>query len=86
MIKYERPTEDDVDELAELWLSFVGEQHGSYNPNVDWWKERFSLLIGSDDYVVVQAKDEDKTIVFNLSGHGLLDLLGYQKYLSNELS
>lgn len=31
-------------------------------------------------------KDEDKTIVFNLSGHGLLDLLGYQKYLSNELS
>lgn len=30
-------------------------------------------------------KDEDQTILFNLSGHGLLDLLGYQKYIHNEL-
>ncbi len=32
-----------------------------------------------------EHKDEELSIVFNLSGHGLLDLLGYQKYLSKEL-
>jgi tryptophan synthase beta chain len=32
-----------------------------------------------------EYKDQEKTIVFNLSGHGLLDLLGYQQYLANEL-
>lgn len=35
-----------------------------------------------------KAKEEgkEKVIVFNLSGHGLMDLLGYQKYLANELT
>ena len=35
-----------------------------------------------------KAKEEgkEKVILFNLSGHGLMDLLGYQKYLANELS
>ncbi|MCL2687888.1 MAG: TrpB-like pyridoxal phosphate-dependent enzyme [Methanobrevibacter sp.] len=28
---------------------------------------------------------EEKTIVFNLSGHGLLDLTGYDKYIHNDL-
>ncbi len=32
-----------------------------------------------------EHKDEEQTIIFNLSGHGLLDLLGYQKFLANEL-
>ncbi len=32
-----------------------------------------------------ESKNEEKTILFNLSGHGLFDLLGYQKYLANEL-
>ena len=32
-----------------------------------------------------EHKDEEQTILFNLSGHGLLDLLGYQKYILNEL-
>jgi tryptophan synthase beta chain len=32
-----------------------------------------------------EHKNEEQTILFNLSGHGLLDLLGYQKYISNEL-
>lgn len=31
------------------------------------------------------SKNEERTILFNLSGHGLFDLLGYQKYLANEL-
>jgi tryptophan synthase beta chain len=34
-----------------------------------------------------KAKEEgkEKVIVFGLSGHGLMDLLGYEKYFSNEL-
>lgn len=34
-----------------------------------------------------KAKEEgkEKVIVFNLSGHGLMDLLGYQKYFAGEL-
>ncbi len=34
-----------------------------------------------------KAKEEgkEKVILFNLSGHGLMDLLGYQKYLAGEL-
>jgi len=33
------------------------------------------------------AKEEgkEKTIVFNLSGHGLMDLVGYEKYLTGQL-
>ncbi len=30
--------------------------------------------------------DEDKTILFNLSGHGYLDLLGYDEFLSGSLT
>jgi tryptophan synthase beta chain len=35
-----------------------------------------------------KAKEEgkEKTIVFNLSGHGLMDLVGYEKYLNGQLS
>jgi tryptophan synthase beta chain len=34
-----------------------------------------------------QAKEEgkEKTIIFNLSGHGLMDLAGYEKYMAGEL-
>ena len=33
-----------------------------------------------------KAKNESKTIVFCLSGHGLLDLAGYEKFISGTLS
>jgi tryptophan synthase beta chain len=35
-----------------------------------------------------KAKEEgkEKVILFNLSGHGLLDLLGYEKYLTGQLT
>ncbi len=35
----------------------------------------------------LEAKEtgEEKTIIFNLSGHGLMDLNGYEKYLAGEL-
>jgi len=34
-----------------------------------------------------QAKEEgkEKVIVFGLSGHGMLDLIGYDKYLTGQL-
>lgn len=32
-----------------------------------------------------KEKNEEKTIVFNLSGHGLLDLYGYEQYLDGTL-
>jgi len=34
-----------------------------------------------------KAKEEgkEKVILFNFSGHGLMDLVGYDKYLKNEL-
>ncbi len=36
----------------------------------------------------LKAKEEgkEKVILFNFSGHGLIDLVGYDKYLSNELT
>jgi tryptophan synthase beta chain len=35
-----------------------------------------------------KAKEEgkEKTIIFNLSGHGMMDLLGYDKYMRGQLS
>jgi tryptophan synthase beta chain len=35
-----------------------------------------------------QAKEEgkEKVIVFNLSGHGILDLSGYEKYFAGQLT
>ena len=38
------------------------------------WKRRFALV-----------KRERKVILFNLSGHGLLDLNAYENYLSGKL-
>ncbi len=39
-----------------------------------------------DEALECRKKNEAKTIVFNLSGHGLLDLDGYQKFLEGKLS
>ncbi|MGB9577220.1 MAG: hypothetical protein ACP5IG_00685 [Candidatus Micrarchaeia archaeon] len=32
-----------------------------------------------------KKKNEKKTIVFNLSGHGILDVGGYQKFLEGKM-
>jgi tryptophan synthase beta chain len=39
-----------------------------------------------DKALECKRKNEKKTIVFNLSGHGLLDLGGYQQYLEGKIS
>jgi len=33
-----------------------------------------------------KEEGEEKVILFNFSGHGLMDLVGYDKFLGNELS
>jgi tryptophan synthase beta chain len=39
-----------------------------------------------DKAIEAKKNNEEKTIVFNLSGHGLLDLTGYDKYLNGKLN
>ncbi|HUV25274.1 MAG TPA: TrpB-like pyridoxal phosphate-dependent enzyme [Methanomassiliicoccales archaeon] len=39
-----------------------------------------------DKALEAKKNDEEKVIVFNLSGHGLLDLTGYDKYLNGKLN
>ena len=38
-----------------------------------------------DEALACKASGEAKTILFNLSGHGLLDLSGYQSYMEGRL-
>jgi len=48
--------------------------------------ETTHAILGAID-LAMQAKEsnEEKTIVFNLSGHGLLDLAGYDRYLNGSM-
>jgi tryptophan synthase beta chain len=39
-----------------------------------------------DKAIEAKKNNEEKVIVFNLSGHGLLDLTGYDKYLNGKLN
>ncbi|MCC7561282.1 TrpB-like pyridoxal phosphate-dependent enzyme [Methanobrevibacter arboriphilus] len=45
-----------------------------------------AIKVAIDEAKKCKETGEEKTIVFNLSGHGLLDLVGYDKFLSNQLS
>ncbi|MDR1819241.1 MAG: TrpB-like pyridoxal phosphate-dependent enzyme [Methanobrevibacter sp.] len=44
-----------------------------------------AIKVAIDKAKECKQTGEDKTIVFNLSGHGLLDLVGYENYLDDEL-
>ncbi|MFA7063857.1 MAG: TrpB-like pyridoxal-phosphate dependent enzyme, partial [Methanomethylophilus sp.] len=44
-----------------------------------------ALKCAIDKALECKAKNEAKTIVFNLSGHGLLDLAGYEQALDGTL-
>ena len=35
---------------------------------------------------IAKEEGKEKVIVFNFSGHGLLDLVGYEKFLAGQLS
>jgi tryptophan synthase beta chain len=38
-----------------------------------------------DKALEAKRTDEEKVIVFNLSGHGLLDMTGYGKFINGEM-
>jgi tryptophan synthase beta chain len=44
-----------------------------------------AIKVAIDEAVKCKSTGEEKTIVFNLSGHGLLDLYGYDKYMNGSL-
>jgi len=44
-----------------------------------------AIKVAIDEAKKCKETGEEKTIVFNLSGHGLLDLVGYDNYLSGDL-
>jgi len=44
-----------------------------------------AIKVAIDEAKKCKETGEEKTIVFNLSGHGLLDLTGYESYLSGDL-
>jgi len=45
----------------------------------------YAIKAAIDEALECKKQGPKKTIVFNLSGHGLLDLGGYEKYLSGEI-
>lgn len=44
-----------------------------------------AIRVAIDLALEAKRKNEEKIIVFNFSGHGLLDLVGYDKYLSGQM-
>lgn len=45
----------------------------------------YAIKAAIDEALVCKKEKQEKVILFNLSGHGLLDLFGYEKYLSGKL-
>jgi tryptophan synthase beta chain len=44
-----------------------------------------AIAAAIDEAKKATEEGKEKTIVFNYSGHGLMDLAGYQAYFANEL-
>ncbi|MFQ5560678.1 MAG: TrpB-like pyridoxal phosphate-dependent enzyme [Nitrospinota bacterium] len=66
-----------------------------YRAAITWAKTEGFIVAPETSHAIAaviqeaeKAKQEgkEKTILFNLSGHGTMDLAGYSKYLNNELS
>lgn len=45
-----------------------------------------AIRVAIDEAILCKKTGEEKTIVFNLSGHGLMDLGGYEQYLQGEIT
>jgi len=45
----------------------------------------YAIKAAIDEALKCKKEKQEKVILFNLSGHGLLDLAGYEKYLSGQL-
>jgi tryptophan synthase beta chain len=66
-----------------------------YKAAIQWAKSEGAIIAPETSHAVavliqeaLKAKEEgkEKVILMNLSGHGLMDLLGYQKFLAGQLS
>jgi tryptophan synthase beta chain len=66
-----------------------------YKAAIQWAKTEGAIIAPETSHAVavaiqeaLKAKEEgkEKVILMNLSGHGLMDLLGYQKFLAGQLS
>ncbi|MBF0570015.1 MAG: TrpB-like pyridoxal phosphate-dependent enzyme [Candidatus Omnitrophica bacterium] len=77
-----------------LMRPYAANQLESFEAAITWARtEGFVIAPESSNAVAcvikeaIKAREEgkEKTILFNLSGHGLLDLMGYDKYLSGSL-
>ena len=44
-----------------------------------------AIKAAMDEALIAKKEGKKKVILFNLSGHGLLDLNGYDKFLHNQL-
>ena len=49
-------------------------------------KSRISLSAAIDEAVKAREQGKEKVILFNYSGHGLMDLNGYGAYLAGKLT
>jgi tryptophan synthase beta chain len=45
----------------------------------------YAIQRAIDEAIRAREERQQKTILFNLSGHGLLDLSAYQQYMSGEM-
>ena len=63
-----------------LKIDVMIDRQGTFSSNVQSYS---GLSRKKKDYYVQEGKE--KVIIFNLSGHGLMDLTGYDRYFANEL-
>ena len=81
--------------LEGLMRPQAADQQESYQAALLWARTEGFIIAPETSYalasVIKEAKKakkegKKKVIVFNLSGHGLLDLAGYEKYLNGQLT
>ena len=78
-----------LEEMVDRGEKKVETPFGSFSvsPRKTWtYTEKVSEA--EEKFKALKAKEEgkEKVILFNFSGHGLMDLVGYNKYLNGELN
>ena len=78
--KMVRPVSYEQHEVFEAGMTFARTEGIIAAP-----ESSHAIKAAMDTALLCKKKNEAKTIVFNLSGHGLLDLYGYQQYLEGKI-
>lgn len=58
-------TEQDIYDVADLWLQMVSEMQPTAKPNVEWWIEQTRLLMTSESYFMFVYEDSGKIVGFS---------------------